>query len=193
MTTSFKRLILISITLILGVVSGVAQADTNYDFSSNGAFDGFSNVYGTFTVNSSGYVTGGTLYEGGTGHSGGTADPGTLAYILPYIPGGARYTGPQLNGGGYTASNVYSYVSFNASSQPSYDILLMPTTSLSSYPGYTIMTANGTTYSAPNATITQVGAPEIDGSLAPKVGFLLGCLFLMFGRKKQNTEPMLAA
>lgn len=27
-------------------------------------------------------------------------------------------------------------------------------------------------------------APEIDGSLAPKVGFLLGCLFLMFGRKK---------
>ena len=38
-----------------------------------------------------------------------------------------------------------------------------------------------------------VGAPEIDGSLAPKVGFLLGCLFLMFGRKKQNTESMLTA
>ena len=38
-----------------------------------------------------------------------------------------------------------------------------------------------------------VGAPEIDGSLAPKVGFLLGCLFLMFGRKKQNTEPMMTA
>jgi hypothetical protein len=37
------------------------------------------------------------------------------------------------------------------------------------------------------------GAPEIDGSLAPKVGFLLGCLFLMFGRKKQNTEPMMTA
>ena len=38
-----------------------------------------------------------------------------------------------------------------------------------------------------------VGAPEIDGSLAPKVGFLLGCLFLMFGRKKQNSEPMMTA
>jgi hypothetical protein len=36
-------------------------------------------------------------------------------------------------------------------------------------------------------------APEIDGSLAPKVGFLLGCLFLMFGRKKQNTESLLSA
>jgi hypothetical protein len=48
----------------------------------------------------------------------------------------------------------------------------------------------------PYAVATQVsstGAPEIDGSLAPKVGFLLGCLFLMFGRKKQNTEPMMTA
>ena len=49
------------------------------------------------------------------------------------------------------------------------------------------------------ATMTNVapawagGAPEIDGSLAPKVGFLLGCLFLMFGRKKQNTEALLTA
>ena len=40
---------------------------------------------------------------------------------------------------------------------------------------------------------TSAGAPEIDGSLAPKVGFLLGCLFLMFGRKKQNTEALLTA
>ena len=40
---------------------------------------------------------------------------------------------------------------------------------------------------------SSVAAPEIDGSLAPKVGFLLGCLFLMFGRKKQNTEPMMIA
>ena len=30
------------------------------------------------------------------------------------------------------------------------------------------------------------GAPEIDGSLAPKVGFLLGCLFLMFGRRTRD-------
>ena len=29
------------------------------------------------------------------------------------------------------------------------------------------------------------GVPEIDGSLIPQVGFLIACLFLMFGRKKQ--------
>ena len=42
-------------------------------------------------------------------------------------------------------------------------------------------------------SVTQGGAPEIDGSLAPKVGFLLGCLFLMFGRKKEVVEPLLTA
>jgi len=54
---------------------------------------------------------------------------------------------------------------------------------------YTVLNSSTTFY-----TLTGVpGAPEIDGSLAPKVGFLLGCLFLMFGRKKQNAEPMLTA
>jgi len=38
-----------------------------------------------------------------------------------------------------------------------------------------------------NLFSTQRGTTEIDGSLAPKVGFLLGCLFLMFGSKKQNS------
>jgi len=38
-----------------------------------------------------------------------------------------------------------------------------------------------------NAVITlNSSAPEIDGSLAPQVGFLLGCLFLMFGRNRKE-------
>ena len=49
-----------------------------------------------------------------------------------------------------------------------------------------INTVYASTYS-----FVQSGAPEIDGSLAPKVGFLLGCLFLMFGRKKQYTEALI--
>ena len=38
-----------------------------------------------------------------------------------------------------------------------------------------------------NLFSTQRGTTEIVGSLAPNVGFLLGCLFLMFGSKKQNS------
>ena len=41
-------------------------------------------------------------------------------------------------------------------------------------------------------TVTLGGVPEIDGSLAPKVALLLGCAYLMFGRKKQNTEVLIA-
>ena len=45
-----------------------------------------------------------------------------------------------------------------------------------------------------NTYIFQVaGAPEIDGSLAPKVGFLLGCLFLIFGRKKSASSELATA
>ena len=32
------------------------------------------------------------------------------------------------------------------------------------------------------------GAPEIDGSLAPKVAFLLFCLFLLFGKRRHTSE-----
>lgn len=54
------------------------------------------------------------------------------------------------------------------------------------------------TYSTPNITDPRVGGgsdhgttfaadvPEIDGSLLPKVGFLLGCLFLIFGRRTKS-------
>ena len=54
-----------------------------------------------------------------------------------------------------------------------------------------------TSYLQPNKAsaiwaVYAAAAPEIDGSLAPKVGFLLGCLFLMFGRKKQERDDCIA-
>ena len=48
-------------------------------------------------------------------------------------------------------------------------------------PGYT------TCNTSFNISSGYAGTPEIDGSLAPKVGFLLGCLFLMFGRKRGDS------
>ena len=44
------------------------------------------------------------------------------------------------------------------------------------------------------ATLSGGGvAPEMNASLIPQVGLLLGCLFLMFGRKKEVVEPMMTA
>jgi len=70
-----------------------------------------------------------------------------------------------------------------------------------SYSGTTAIVTGGSNSpvsTVPSASYTYgvatlSAAPEIDGSLAPKVGFLLGCLFLMFGRKKQDSEPMMTA
>ena len=187
MTTSIKKLLLISITLFLGAMSGgvMATPTTNYDFSSNGPFDGFSNVYGTFSVNSStGALLSGTLYEGGTGMTGGTADPNGGAAVGWYQI--------SLQGAGFIASDPTSFILIGTS-QP--QIRLLPVAQPLTYgtsSTFIALTSPGTWSGAPNGTITQVGgAPEIDGSLAPKVGFLLGCLFLMFGRKKQYTEALI--
>ena len=166
----------------------MATPTTNYDFSSNGPFDGFSNVYGTFSVNSStGALLSGTLYEGGTGMTGGTADPNGAAV------GWLQYS---LQGAGFIASDPTSYIYIAPDAQ--LQIRLLPVAQPLTYGiSSTFIALNSgsgpSTWSgAPNGTITQVGgAPEIDGSLAPKVGFLLGCLFLMFGRKKQYTEALI--
>jgi hypothetical protein len=41
--------------------------------------------------------------------------------------------------------------------------------------------------------VATVGVPEIDGALAPKVWFLLACLFLMFGGNKRDVAPIMTA
>jgi hypothetical protein len=43
------------------------------------------------------------------------------------------------------------------------------------------------------AVVTSAAAvPEIDGALIPQVGLLLAGLFVILGRRKENTEPVLA-
>ena len=39
-------------------------------------------------------------------------------------------------------------------------------------------------------TMTSAAVPEINGALIPQVGFLIACLFLILGRRKENTEPI---
>ena len=41
-------------------------------------------------------------------------------------------------------------------------------------------------------SVASAAVPEIDGALIPQVGLLIGSLFLILGRRKENTESMLA-
>ena len=101
--------------------------------------------------------------------------------VIAFAQGAGYWTG---DNGTYSPEFIYGYTSSN-----------------SKYQSFSYTTAGGITYrdlptvgfSSSTVFATASGAPEIDGSLAPKVGFLLGCLFLMFGRKKQDSAPMMAA
>ena len=185
MSMNFKNLLLVLFTILLGAVSSSAQADTNYNFNFTGSAG--DTVIGIFTVNGSSItdITGNVNYSG-TNYS---------------ITGIASPYGEQNN---WLGAPQY------LDTTGSFDLMCMCSTgggsgvSFSTNNGGGVMNltyhGSGSTYTlnpynlpgSANGTLT-VGAPEIDGSLAPKVGFLLGCLFLMFGRKKQNFEPMMTA
>jgi len=170
MTTSIKKLLLISITLLLGVMGGGVMAQTvthiaGNEYSYNGVNYDISYVNTSYSVdspllNSQPWFTGSpgkasvaTSFASAVG-----TNLGSPAFAFYESAGSTRYIA--YLGSGLVVSGV-----FPDATPENYAV----------------------------ATLHSVGAPEIDGSLAPKVGFLLGCLFLMFGRKKQNTEPMLTA
>ena len=183
MTTSFKKLLLISITLLFGVISdGVMAQTTNYDFTFS-AGSGVS-VIGSLGVDGSGVIQSISGVVSGTAYAGNITSLLAPGDYLPYpsVENMFSPSDPYLLGNGVAFSTNTGW--FNL-------YLNDPTSPLP----YTMWAgpAGADNNAAYDGTMTVGGAPEIDGSLAPKVGFLLGCLFLMFGRKKQNTESMLTA
>ena len=53
------------------------------------------------------------------------------------------------------------------------------------------LSTSGITFAV--ATLSGGGAvaPEMNASLIPQVGLLLGCLFFLMGRKREVVEPMM--
>ena len=228
MTTSLKKLLLISITLLLGVMSGGVKAQTtNYDFSFTGdTVYSSCNVLPYYNTNvpNSGSVSGQLTTTNGvvTSISGWVTNYPSTAYAPagPLLTQAITGVGT-INTSGVDGVDHWTNTSDNiiTSAAPHLTSLGIDfTTATATYflyyaPGSYALTG-GYVYEldssllpfVPEATVvgksssfvltctsgcSSGGAPEIDGSLAPKVGFLLGCLFLMFGRKKQDLEPMM--
>jgi len=192
---TFKRF-LITATLVIAsaVAGGIAQAQTVDIFFSTTGSDGQ-------VVTGSGYGTWGS--NPGTGGGG----PGMLIHFTDVQYGAASYSPTSVTGLTNYSSNIgdtgggqylYLSVSFyqngNGYNDQAVIHAITPNSGDSVNLGglttaYTGLNSGSTFY-----TLTGVpSAPEIDGSLTPKVGFLLGCLFLMFGRKKHDSERMLTA
>ena len=180
--SSLLKNLFVALALVGGLGIGAAQATTyNFNFSTVNGITGVGSFVsdGSTTISSgSGTLTGTSSSSGGFV---GTYSMSSFFFVTsptsnPSGPWAFDFT---ANGTVYSADYARARIG-----GLSYDGKLdySPATGTSIQSGFT-------SASSP----TAAGAPEIDGSLAPKVGFLLGCLFLMFGRKKQNTEPMMMA
>ena len=181
--SSLLKQLFVALALVGGLGIGAAQA-TTYTFSiSNGLVTAPTSTFNLsqqFITNDSGstWSLGSSSFsETGTVTAGGPIS--VVSYDVS--TSGLKNFNFTSSASGSLVATRWSISSFDGGYTPNGDSLFTTEKSPSTYAG-----ANTIAY-------TTSGAPEIDGSLAPKVGFLLGCLFLMFGRKKQNTEPMMMA
>ena len=174
MATSFKKLLLVWVTILLGLASCGAMAQpTNYDFTWTDNVS--ASVTGVLTVDASTHIISGI-----TGTVSGVSGGGGITGLLPvhaYMSNDNKFTYPSP----YLTDTGFSFTTATGSFN------------IGGYGGVNAALYNGSSTNMGTLSASPSGAPEIDGSLAPKVGFLLGCLFLMFGRKKQNSEPILTA
>ena len=180
MSTSIKKLLLVWVTALLGVmISGLTQA-ANPDVLLNVSGQSYDITYitGTYDANVAllsqqpwfGYATKAMAFATALSNA------GTYVLGTPSDAGYPPYFAIGLNYGSGSWGNLY-----DAPVQNRDGSVILGTPEARWYTeGFAVVN-------------TSAGAPEIDGSLAPKVGFLLGCLFLMFGRKRQNSEPMMTA
>ena len=178
MNKYFRKLVFsISVLIGAGIFSLSASATpptTNYDFTWTSNTVG--SVTGILTVDTST-----NIISGITGTVSGVSGSGGITGLLPvgaymYNDNKFTYPSPYLTDTGFSFTTAAASFNIELAGSTRYDL-------------YSTVQSNiaGTLSASPT------GAPEIDGSLAPKVGFLLGCLFLMFGRKKHNPEPILAS
>ena len=177
MITATRKQILALITTLLGVLSSGVMADTNYSFNFSGNNGSISN--GVFVVDSSNLITGisGTI-------SGWDGDPSYSQSITGLAPVGSF--GPNDNI--YVPSGSPAYLTPDGVSFFAAGVTFNLYNFRGSYELY-----NDEFYTSSSGTMTSSIAPEMNASLVPQVGLLLGCLFLMFGRKKEVVEPMMTA
>ena len=185
---NIKKLIA-SVVIALGawISIGVAQADTNYNFSTTINTLPYT---ATFTSSIQGYL------DGISAASFNGSD--VLAYVVPTYPNPPIFgtysgsgAGASLSGIGlyfYDASFINTYGIYGGPDQEYAPTLSLPSLlyTFVSFPPDAALTSY---------TFTESGgiAPEMNVSMIPQVGLLLACLFFLFGRKKENAEVMLAA
>ena len=169
---------------------GTAQADTLFNFNfSNGqgstAEGSFSlsdyNMYyfnnGTMGLNNPNDFNGFAMtISGPTGGVFTNSDFDNIYFALSGVVNPGNLVG-QTNFDAFTMDSISGNISGYSNTFFSY----YGNNGLSSETNYSLVSLSAV-----------AAAPEMNASLIPQVGLLLGCLFFLFGRKKENTGAMLA-
>ena len=186
MTIQLKKLLLVSITLLLGAMSVGVRAQTSYyDFSYSSSSNGLPQVIVDGNLELFNGVVIALGWHGGVVIDGSNGPAGAVTSILaPGYDFGGGVTNdniwtPDSNGIGFAiGANAYR---FYLNSGGTY--------TLSGYPDGD----NTGFFNTGNETSRDIGgpgsyggsAPEMNASFIPQVGLLLGCLFFLLGRKKE--------
>ena len=178
MTTTIKKLLLTLVTAVLGVMSGGVIAQTSYNFDYTYTSDTPAEMHATIVVDADYTVTNmiGTIDFMFTG-----------VQIIQGASGGPF--GPTAPwGGGYSI--------FFSTPTENFELYYDGTRGGGEY-NLTNQTSGYASFAAPSNVIVSclsgcAAVPEIDGALIPQVGLLLAGLFIILGRRKENTEPLLA-
>ena len=165
---NLKKILLILLIAVLGVISSGVMAATTYTATVNGTSYNLTTFTGTYNANSAEFSA--TLMPWWSN------DGGTLAGAFA-----AAFAG-----------NLGSQTISSANYGPLFAYAVPSNVSSKRY----VFSNSSVGSNSPAVTASRMYAilyvPEIDGALIPQVGFLIGCLFLILGRRHKNTEPILA-
>ena len=184
MNTTMKKLLLALTTTVLGVLSGTASADTSYNFSDTFSGGDRPGVYtGTVTVTDD-------ISHVVLGFSNLKIDNVSIQSSWDGM-GGAN---SNQNAGYIVNTSSYTFIySYNNGYGARISNLGHPYGSYSYGDNESTGFINQSLICVSNCSVGGGVAPEMNASLIPQVGLLLGCLFFLFGRKREVVEPLLTA
>jgi len=176
MNTLLKNLFVFLVTLLLGIMSSGVRAQT-YNATVNGTNYDFTYFTGTYNDNISKFST--TLMPWWGSQSTAETFTSSVGDHFGYPNTTYGQWGPYFAFSQYTNTDpMMGFTEVSANFYTSIGSACCAGPNFSQSVSYAVATATGGV------------APEMNASLIPQVGLLLGCLFFLFGRKKENREPI---
>lgn len=183
--TAYKTFLLAVITVLMGLVSGGARADAPiYNATVNGTNYDFTYITGSFTDNS-------VLLQSQPWWNGSYTYDATLAATFASAVGNSLGQ-PNCFMGCWAPNFVSGYNVYNGVTNLYGAVAYQNSTPSAAFTGGVGSQSLSQSYAVATPVSSSGVAPEMNASLIPQVGLLLGCLFFLMGRKREVVESITA-